>query len=273
MEEIVKSLMAIASMRGRRRRDSTRVAQEYDQGQWKRVLEQKPWKTCSSIEEFLNPESADERIAKINNSYVRIRTTDYYKHRFAMLENILRSCAETGSEVVELGCGYGMNLFSLSTKKWNKLTGLDISAMAIEAAREISRYFGLGDKMHFDRLDLTDRDDRGFGLIQEKTVFTYYCLEQLKHRTALVIANMIRARPKKVIHIEPTPELLRLWLPKDLINYLYILRQDYQDNLIRTLRGFEKRGELKIVELRPLYFAPSVKHDPTLICWEPIDTR
>jgi hypothetical protein len=84
-----------------------------------------------------------------------------------------------------------------------------------------------------------------------------------------VIDNIVRAAPRRVIHVEPCVETLRLWRPKDLVNYLYILRQDYQNSLLTTLRDRERAGALRIVAEERLYYAPSIRHDPTLICWEP----
>jgi len=53
------------------------------------------------------------------------------------------------------------------------------------------------------------------------------------------------------------------------VNYLYILRQDYQNSLLTTLRARERAGALRILAEERLYYAPSIRHDPTLICWEP----
>jgi hypothetical protein len=106
--------------------------------------------------------------------------------------------------------------------------------------------------------------------LRGKTVFTYYCLEQLKRSIAQVIENIRRAGIRRAIHIEPTTELLDLRRPLDLANYLYIARSDYLDNLLRTLRDFEHRGHLRILAQRRLYYAPTYRHDGTLVVWEPL---
>jgi hypothetical protein len=38
--------------------------------------------------------------------------------------------------------------------------------------------------------------------------------------------------------------------------------------LLRTLRGFERAGRLRITRTERLGFAPAPRHDPTLIVWE-----
>jgi hypothetical protein len=56
------------------------------------------------------------------------------------------------------------------------------------------------------------------------------------------------------------------------VNYLYIVRQDYQDSLLTTVRHRERSGTLRILGEERLYYAPTIRHDPTLICWEPRST-
>lgn len=140
----------------------------------------------------------------------------------------------------------------------------------MRAGKQISQHFGLTDSISFDRIDLVGGAHSKLSAIKGKVVFTYYCLEQLKYDTSTVILNIRNACPKRVIHIEPTVEMYDLLSPKDLANYLYSRRMDYQDNLLGTLRSVERRGALKILGARRLYYAPTIRHDPTLICWEPV---
>lgn len=268
-KEILKNSLLLIGRKNKR--DKQQVRAEYDQGQWKSILDRRPWLHASDVEDLLFPGQNEELIAKIENQYVRISTRDYYKYRTEMLQAVTNEFAGGETELVELGCGYGMNLFSLVSKKArSKLIGLDISENAVEAGCQISKHFGLDDRISFDQIDLLDGGHLGFERITGKSVFTYYCLEQLKYSTKLVIDNIIKARPKRVIHIEPTTELLHLWAPKDLVNYLYITRKDYQNNLLSTILSYEQMGKLRTLEVRRLFYAPTVRHDPTLICWEPL---
>jgi hypothetical protein len=173
-------------------------------------------------------------------------------------------------EIVEVGCGPGLNLFSLSlTNRWDRLEGFDISENAIRAAREASQHFGLS-HIDFGILDLTNPVSDNFERLRGKTVFTYYCLEQLKYSTRIVIDNLVKAGVRRVIHIEPATELLRLWSPADWLTYLYITRMDYQDNLLHTLEEVERSGLIRIVDKKRLGYAPTCKNDPMLVCWETV---
>ena len=250
-------------------RNPEQVSAEYDAGSWKAVLEQRKWAQCASLRDYLVPGDERVRVAKIKDRLVRIKTSDYYDYRLRVLQEVLEQYAGGERELIELGCGYGANLFSLALSgRWESLSGFDISKNGIRAGREAACHFNLTN-VSFDHLDVTDSDDPNYQRIKGKTVYTYYCLEQLKRSTQTVIENIIRAGAGRVIHIEPTFELLRMWHPVDLTTYFYVKRQDYQDNLVTTLKGFEKRGLIKIIDLKRLYYAPTHRNDPTLICWEP----
>jgi SAM-dependent methyltransferase len=256
---------------GRVRRDRGRVAAEYDGGYWADVLSRKPWRQAASLADFLIPEDRSVRIAKVDGRFTRISTSDYYRYRFGVLERVLLEYAGSAPRLAELGCGYGANLFDLvALNRWRPLIGLDVSAAALQAGREIARHFGREDDVEFHQLDLVDRSAPSFGLLKGASVFSYYCFEQLKPVTGEVVDNLLRAGVSRVIHIEATPELWRLWNPADAVSRLYTWSQDYQDNLLTTLRDRERRGALKLVTVRRLHYAPSVRHDPTLVCWEPL---
>lgn len=251
------------------RRNPEQVNAEYNSGTWKALLEQKKWAQCASLRDYLVPRDQGLRVAKIKDRLVRIRTNDYYDYRLRILQEVLAQYAGDERELIELGCGYGANLFSLALSgRWDSLSGFDISRNGILAGREAARHFNLPN-VSFDHLNITDAADPNYPRIKGKTVYTYYCLEQLKYSTQTVIENIIRAGARRVIHIETTFELLRMWHPVDLTTYFYVKKQDYQDNLVTTLKDFEKRGLIKIVDLKRLYYAPTHRNDPTLICWEP----
>ena len=111
---------------------------------------------------------------------------------------------------MELGTGYGYNLFSLSLNHpdWT-FKGFDISPNGIAAGREIADHFGLSDKVSFGRIDLTDAADPSLAEIEGETAFTYFCIEQIPYDVRKVVENIIAAKPKRVINIEPTTRAAR----------------------------------------------------------------
>jgi SAM-dependent methyltransferase len=266
--ETVNNLRDLA--RYRRRRSADTVSADYDQRNWKEVVEKKPWLKCAELEEYLVPTNQEARVAMIHRRLVRIATNQYYQFRLRTLQEVIAHYAQDASQLVELGCGTGLNLFSLFlSERWERLEGFDISTNAIQAAREAAQHFHLSN-IDFGILDLTDPNDSNLKRLSGKTAFTYYCLEQLKYSTPIVIDNLVKAGIRRVIHIEPATELLRLWSPSDLLSYLYITKMDYQDNLLRTLERVERRGAIRIVDKKRLGYAPTCKNDPMLVCWETV---
>lgn len=263
-------ILARVLRHGRVRRDSGRVAAEYDGGYWADVLSEKRWELASTLSEFLVPDDPTVRLAKIDGRLRHIATRDYYRYRIEILQKTLTEAAGQAQSLVEIGCGYGANLFSLlPLNRWPRLVGLDISAAALEAGAQITRHFRCEATLRFEQLDLTDPAAPAFATLRGATVFSYYCFEQLKSMTGAVIDNLLAAGVARVIHIEATPELWKLWKPSDAVSRLYTWSQDYQDNLLTTLRERQRHDALKILEVRRLHYAPSLRHDPTLICWEP----
>jgi hypothetical protein len=102
------------------------------------------------------------------------------------------------------------------------------------------------------------------------TVFSDYCFEPLRRASGDVIEKLIEAGVSRVIHIEATPELWNRWNPVDTVTWLQTWSQDYEDNLLTTLRERERRGRVTLLRAHRLHYAPSVRHDYTLVCWEPV---
>jgi hypothetical protein len=104
--------------------------------------------------------------------------------------------------------------------------------------------------------------------LESKTVFTQKVMEQLKYDTYNVIENLINAKPKQVLHIEPVAELYK-WTIRDQISKLYIKAADYQDDLLTVLKTFERKGKIKILEVRRFGFAANPYHEDSFIRWIP----
>ncbi len=120
-----------------------------------------------------------------------------------------------------------------------------------------------------DRIDLTDGADPSYTAIRDQVVFTYFCIEQIPYDVRKVVDNIIAARPKRVINIEPTTELLNLANPRDVVSFLYIRSVDYQTQLFSTLDDYERQGRVRILARERMPFAPTIHNDGFLYCWEP----
>ncbi len=84
-----------------------------------------------------------------------------------------------------------------------------------------------------------------------------------------MVENILAARPKRVINVEPNAERLNLTDPRDLVSLCYIHSVDYQTKLFSTLDEFERQGRVRIIARERMPFAPSINNDGFLYCWEP----
>jgi len=189
---------------------------------------------------------------------------DYYKFREKILCNNIKKLINN-EEIIELGCGYGYNLFSMRNDGIkNSMSGYDLSKNAIEAGKKINIKFNCN--IRFEIKDLTEKFvDLDW---KDKTIITHYAMEQLKYNTEFIIKNLIQSKPKQVIHFEAAYEIYGKSI-RDKTSKEYIKSQDYQDNLVYTIKKFEKQKMLKIKEITRLGYAGNPLHEATLIVWIP----
>lgn len=266
---IAKSVGRIV-MRGARR-TRAKVASEYDQGAWLSQKQERRWERARDLLDYLvgaMPEAP--RVAKVQGQFVRIPTKEYYLYRVRALQDVIAEAAGDSAELLELGSGIGTNLFTLAlSPRWQRLDGLDLSRNGIDVARTVAERFGLAGRMHFDLLDLTNPKDRNYATVAGRTVFTWFCLEQIPRATDVVIETLLRFGPRRVIHVEPGLDFLDLRYPPDLANSVYLRSVDYQRQLLQVLEKHEQAGRLRIVTRRRLGFAPTLQHEGLLAVWEP----
>ncbi|MET0676959.1 MAG: methyltransferase domain-containing protein [Bradyrhizobium sp.] len=251
-------------------RTQSEVNTEYNLLHWQKILSKKAWLKARDIPDFLTPPEPTERLRKVDNQILRISAQKYYQYRIGALGDLIARHSGDAKAIVELGTGYGYNLFSLyhSHPDWT-LKGFDISANGIKAGREIADRFGLSDRITFDHIDLTNASDPNLAAIAGEVVLTYFCIEQIPYDVRKVIENIIAGKPKRVINVEPTTELLDLYRPRDLVSLFYIRSVDYQTQLFTILNEMEREGRIRIIARERMPFAPSINNDGFLYCWEP----
>ncbi|MGY2905017.1 class I SAM-dependent methyltransferase [Bradyrhizobium sp. URHC0002] len=266
--DLARSLRRLAFKNVRRTHDV--VDSEYNSGEWDRVLNQRAWLGTGTLEEFLVGQNSAPRLAKVDGRIVRIATRDYYRYRIGALSELIKQYSSPATSLIELGAGYGYNLFSLSLDPhWSKLRGYDIAPNGVEAGRQIASHFQLGNRVSFDRIDLTDAADPHFGELAGGTVFTYFCIEQIPYAVEAVIENIMQARPARVVNIEPGVDMLNLSQPRDLASRVYIRSMDYQTRLFQLLDTLDAQGRIRVLARERMGFAPTLHNDGLLYAWEP----
>jgi len=242
---------------------------EYDAGHWARARRERVWERADSLEAFLIGERTDMIVARVDDTPTRLPCREYYRYRLDALPRLVSRYLDC-DDVAELGCGIGNNLFALSLAFPERhFLGLDISPNGVETGRAIAAHFGLSDRVHFDFLDLANASDPNFALLRDKCCLTFFCLEQIPYSIEGVVRNIARARPRRVLHVEPSAELLDLRRPGDWANYAFVKSMDYQSGLFRLLPRLAATGELRLVQVGHAEFAPTLQNTGFTAVWEP----
>lgn len=254
----------------RRVRTRSQVQSDYDGGEWKDFLEARSWAAAPDLEAYVYTSERRLLRAQVDGRLQSIPVSDYYRYRTRRLIALLEEFDLGVDRLIEVGSGTGRNLFAAATaRRWRELRGLELSRTGIEVVATVARHFSL-DAVSAGPIDLLDRGSPGFAELRGAVAFTHYCLEQLPSHTQTVLRNLADAGVRRVIHIEPTLELFSRGSLRDLASIAYIWRQNYLADLITTARRLEKQGVLRIVAIRRLDFAPTLRNTPTLLVWEPV---
>ena len=264
------------------------VDKSYNQSTWKKVLETKSWENKKTLSDFLNsniensfptfmpkpifgdnvlvePNINSECTLLLNNRIQQTSILNRKKAHTQLITELIKKHTKSSDEIVEIGCGYGLNLFNLISQGLeNNMSGYDVSTNSISAGKKINDVFNCNVK--FDVVDMTKNlnsiDLKG------KTVITFHSFEQIKRHTSNVINDLIDAKVSQVIHFEPILELYRFNM-RDICSFLYIKARDYQDNILKSLKNFENTGKLKILENYRLGYAENPVHETSLTRWTP----
>lgn len=264
----VRSVGRMLIRRVRRGREV--VADEYHGGHWARMLQSRAWEQAPDLRAFLVGASAQQAFVRVGGRIHRSTYADYYRHRLDALPAFVEEMMGERGDLVELGSGFGYNLFSIALA-WPeaRLTGLELSDNGIAAARQIAAHYRLQDRIGFDSIDLTVRDHPGFAKTAGQRLFTFFCLEQIPYDIEKVIENILAHRPKRVVHVEPGVDMLQLSRLSDWPNYLYVKSVDYQTRLFETLESLQRAGRVRILRKARMPFAPTIQNDGFAISWEP----
>lgn len=254
----------------RTQRNRIRVLEEYHHGHWAGTLSARLWEQSTSLEEFLIGSRTHSIVARVDGKVCRLPCREFYLYRLRALASLVRQHLGANDPIVELGAGFGYNLFALALAfPDRRFIGLDLSSNGVQAGREISAYFGMSDRVSFDLLDLTDAHHKGFAHLAGNCCLTFFCIEQMPSKVDQVLANILAARPRRVLHVEPTIELLNLRRPSDWANYAYVKSLDYQTRLFAVLREMDRRHSLRLIYTGRAVFAPTVQNDGFIALWEP----
>lgn len=193
---------------------------------------------------------------------------NYLYHRIA---EVLRQYVTPSDTLVELGCGWGRNLFFAVSK------GLCKNAFGGEYTEEGVRLGELVAKtfrapIEFAQFDYCNPREEVLERLRGAVIFTHNSIEQIRNLPEKTVNALIDNEPKAVVHFEPVYEyreedslLHCLWKRYTEVN-------DYNRDLLTVLRKLEQIGRLKI-ELEKVHELGLNAFNPgSFIVWTPRKT-
>jgi SAM-dependent methyltransferase len=253
----------------RRRRTATRSQLEYEQ-RWAGQAAGARWLAAERVEDAVGLSSFGDATltALMEFRPYAVPAPDFFRWRARKLALVVGTHHPPSTPIAEIGCGLGKNLLALASAGFERLSGFDPTASAVEAVAAQAAHFGLD--IETGRLDLLDPDPGVTRSLAGRVLLTNHVMEQLPRGIPTALDTLLGCQPAEVLHLEPCAELLRPWRwAPDLATAVHMRAVDYQRTLLTELRRLERAGRITILEVRPLGYAPRVRHAPALVRWTP----
>lgn len=171
------------------------------------------------------------------------------------------------SNIVEIGCGSGQNLWMLAKLFPDKhIYGLDWVNSSIALANALGRRCGgriTGNK--FNML----HPDTSFQLPPHCAVFTIHAMEQLGRQHGALLAYLMAQAPQIVLHYEP---IVEFYDPHQFLDYLalwYCRRRRYLHGYWPLLQKIVSKKSIRIITAFRPYLGGEL-HESSVIVWQPL---
>ena len=131
---------AVLALRNKELRNMQKVEEDYETGIYKKYVDAEMWSGEYTSFGLIDPDRLNANKLRYYRSNEKIQKDSYKK----ILElgdieftEVFKRFIDKDDEIVELGCGYGKNLFELRMNGFkNIMTGYDISKNAIITAKK-----------------------------------------------------------------------------------------------------------------------------------------
>jgi len=257
---------------------------EYDKRKWSTVLDLvngSILEAHDSVTDFLfslNSEFVSKTNANVSTliSYDNCKIKDVLsfenreKCEIALKLMILKQFIGSSETLVELGSGYGKNIFYMLDKLPSFRKGIcgDLSPRGIEVSKIIADAFGFDVQCY--RHDHYDPNNDLMASCNNSLVFTSQAIEQLPITPENLLNQLIKSTPSLVVHFEPIYE--HKFIQQDVLNILrikYTKLCDYNRDLETILIRYQSRGQIEIVMNEPNIFGNNIFNPLSVIAWRP----
>ena len=202
-------------------------------------------------------------IFSVNNKMIKTVRKDYDKKYTNQFIEIMKNNFAKDDPIVELGSGVGSKLFVLAKNGFTNLKGFELTHQGVVIANNYAKKKNYS--IEFEQLDMTKSLPKKD--LENKVIFTYAVLEQLKNYMKKILLNIISVNPRKIINFEVNYD------ESSFLTKMYLNSVDYQNNLMENLKKLERNEKIKIISKEKLNIQYSPVNQLSSIIWKPIKIK
>jgi SAM-dependent methyltransferase len=252
-------------------RTLNKIEQEYNNDKYLKCLkffqESRTTVTANDIRNFEVKLNLDREICiSAGENLYTASETEAREHYYGLIKQEIIPLISKSSRIIELGCGYGFNLWFLNGATSGGVQGLggEYSLNAVELGRALFK-----DEPNMDIQQFNFYDKESYSILESEEnkkflVFTSHAIEQLPSARSFVenIKNHRRV-VSRVVNLEPIYEAYDESL-LGLLRKRYTQFNDYNQDLLTILQS---DPEIKIHKIVPNYFGINPLNPTSIIEW------
>lgn len=203
------------------------------------------------------------RIQLVPYHVVRARQTELYAE-------VLGRHIDGASALVELGAGYGSKILRLSAVDRFSALPLHAAELAPSGQQLITLLAERAQRrVAVGACDFREATLTGMSVPENAIIYTSFAAHYVPELTERFVDWLAAFRPRVVVHFEPCLEHMGSESLHDLLCRAYILRNDYNRNLVGVLRAAERAGTARIVDERRKVMGANPLFPLSVLAWRP----
>ncbi len=268
-------IIGVKSWKPPSKRNAQKIQQEYGEKWGKLVAAMKDTRNLGSLEECINylfriHFSRNTMLFNLGeNIYYTKDMASFWNFTYKKIFGVINQYLNPSDLLVELGCGWGRNLFwAMKEKVCKRCIGGEFTEEGVTLGRQISQIFNIN--AEFYHFDFLEPSSSFLKKLRGAVVFTSQSIEQISYLSTDVILSIAEQQPKAVIQFEPIYE----YLNKDTLLHIFWRRYTelnrYNQNLLTILKSLENDGRIKIISEDIHVFGLNAFNPCSIVTWVPL---
>lgn len=254
-------------------RDTERSKKEYAK-KWRNIFtlfkKYKKYKFEKALDRLYIESGSTEFLVFVAGSFYWVEnSSEYWDYYYSFLICQLKKYINSDDTLIELGSGWGRNLFYLYTHSlYGKGIGGELTTEGIDSANVIASHYQL--PITFYKFDYNKPSKFFLSKMKGAAVLTQNSIEQIPNIKASTLLKIAQACPKVVCHFEPVYEHNANPTMFHLMCRRYTEMNDYNRNLLSVLKQLEQKGYLQIIKEQQNVIGTTAFNPCSIIIWKPL---